>query len=103
MSFDNISPAIVIVCYILCEIAKKTFVKSDNAKKMLPVICACLGIAAGVIIYIINPELLGSSNILDAITAGGLSGLAATGCNQIYKKVGKFKGEIQDDENSSDM
>lgn len=93
MDFNNVSPAIVIVIYILCEIAKKTFLKSDEGRKLIPLICAGLGIVAAVALFFVYPEGLGASNVLEAITTGALSGMAATGCNQLYKKFSKFNGE----------
>lgn len=32
------------------------------------------------------------SNVLEAIAMGGLSGFAATGCNQLYKKYSRYNG-----------
>lgn len=94
MNFDNVSPAIVIIAYVLCEVAKVTFMKSKKARKLLPVLATTLGIIAGVLLYFFYPQGIGSFNILEAIATGGLSGLAATGCNQLYNKIRKFKGEI---------
>lgn len=93
MNFDFVIPGIVVSCYIAVEIAKKLFLKTDEARQLIPVVCAIIGVIICLVLYFIDPNIIGCYTILDAIAAGGLSGFAATGCNQLYKQIRKYKGE----------
>ena len=90
--FSAITPAIVIVTFIVAELLKTlVFKNNDKGKSLLPVLCATLGILIATIVYNFWPDMVDYTNALDAITSGGVSGLAATGCNQLYKQLAKFK------------
>lgn len=103
MNFDNVLPGLVIATYILVEICKALFLKTDKSRKHIPLIAAIIGVACAVVIFIFWPELIYCSNILEAIAIGGMSGFAATGCNQLYKKYTKYKGEtVAEDVTPSD-
>lgn len=77
-----IIPTLTIICYLIVEVFK-LFVK----KKHLPVISGITGAILGVIAYFITPSLIGGENILTAISIGIISGLGATGSNQILKQI----------------
>ena len=102
MSFDNVLPGLVIATYILVEICKALFLKTDKSRKHIPLIAAVIGVAAAIVIFIFWPDMIYCSNILEAIAMGGMSGFAATGCNQLYKKYSKYKGETVEETTSSD-
>lgn len=102
MSFDNVLPGLVIATYILVEIFKALFLKTDKSRKHIPLIAAVIGVAAAIVIFIFWPDMIYCSNILEAIAMGGMSGFAATGCNQLYKKYSKYKGETVEETTSSD-
>lgn len=74
--------AITVICYLLAQGIKAT--PLDN--KWLPVLC---GIAGGVLgaagLYVMPGYPAG--DIVSAIAVGIVSGLAATGANQIYKQL----------------
>ena len=80
-------PAIVIISYLVTEVFK-LFVK----KKYLPIISGLTGAILGVITYFIAPNLIFKEDIITAIAVGIVSGLAATGSDQVIKKLLK-KGE----------
>lgn len=75
--------AIVVICYLLAEAIKAT--KLDN--KWLPVLCGVFGGALGVVAMYIMPEYP-ASDYITAVAVGIVSGLAATGVNQIGKQLG---------------
>lgn len=78
---------IAIVLYAMSEILKRTVFKSNaDMKAVIPYICAVVGACAAAIIFVINPSIISANNILDAVVMGALSGLLATGANQIYKQ-----------------
>lgn len=74
--------AITVICYLAAECIKATVL--DN--KWLPVICGALGGVLGVVAMFIMPEFPGGDYIT-AVAIGIVSGLAATGANQIGKQL----------------
>lgn len=93
MNFDNVLPGLVVLIYIFAEIAKKTFLKSDKSRNTIPLISAILGVVLAVAIFYLAPDIIFCDNVLEAIAMGGMSGFAATGCNQLYKKYITYKNE----------
>ena len=88
---ESIIPGVVIITYCIAEIAKATVIKSDQQKTMLPILCTIIGGIIGGIMYKFYPSSLPNcTSIIGAITSGAISGMASTGCNQIYRQVKKF-------------
>lgn len=76
--------AITVICYLAAEASKATAI--DN--KWLPVICGVLGGVLGVAAMLIMPEYP-ANDYITAVAVGIVSGLAATGVNQIGKQLNK--------------
>lgn len=76
---------ITVICFMFGQIAKA----SDLDNKWIPIICGLSGALLGVIGMLIMPDFPASDH-LTAIAVGIVSGLAATGINQVYKQL---KGE----------
>lgn len=76
--------AITVIAYLIGEIVKATGL--DN--KWIPVICGVCGGALGVVGMMIMPEFP-ATDYINAVAVGIVSGLAATGANQIVKQLGK--------------
>lgn len=76
--------AISVIAYMMGEISKA--IKLDN--KWIPVICGISGGALGVLGMFIMPEFP-AKDIITALAIGIVSGLAATGANQIVKQLKK--------------
>ena len=76
--------AITVICYLAVEAIKATSL--DN--KWMPVISGLLGAILGVVGMYIMPDYP-ATDVLTAIAVGIVSGLAATGVNQIYKQLSK--------------
>lgn len=76
--------AITVIAYLIGEIVKATGL--DN--KWIPVICGVCGGALGVVGLKIMPEFP-ATDYITAVAVGIVSGLAATGANQIVKQLGK--------------
>ncbi len=74
--------AITIICYLAAECIKATAL--DN--KWLPVICGIMGGALGVAAMFLMPEYP-AKDYITAVAVGIVSGLAATGVNQIGKQM----------------
>ena len=81
-------PSIIIICYLAAQGVKTT--KFDN--KYIPIICGVLGGLLGVLAMFIVPDFP-ANDILTAIAVGIVSGLSATGVNQIYKQLKSEKTE----------
>ncbi|NLT14711.1 MAG: enolase [Clostridiales bacterium] len=74
--------AITVICYLIIEILKTT----PLSRKWLPVISGLLGGVLGVVAMLIMPSYP-ASDYLNAIAIGIVSGLAATGINQVAKQL----------------
>ena len=89
MEFGIASVAgITVICYLAAQAVKAT--NLDN--KWLPVICGVLGGILGVVGLYWIPEDP-AQDIITAIAVGIMSGLAATGVNQVYKQLSGEKTE----------
>ena len=83
---------ILLIVYLLME-GLKTFVfknKDDKRRNMIPTIALFTGAIISIAIYFIWPNMSNSVNPLNAFTSGAISGVVATGSNQIYKKATRF-------------
>lgn len=79
--------AITVICYLMGQGIKMT--PLDN--KWLPVICGILGGVLGLLGLYFMPDFPGTDPIT-SVAIGIVSGLAATGVNQVYKQMmGKKK------------
>ena len=74
--------AITVICLLVAQGIKATSI--DN--KWLPVICGVLGGVLGVVGMYVMPDFP-SNDIITSIAVGIVSGLAATGANQVYKQL----------------
>lgn len=89
MEFGIASVAgITVICYLAAQAVKAT--NLDN--KWIPVICGVLGGILGVVGLYWIPEYP-AQDIITAIAVGIMSGLAATGVNQVYKQLSGEKTE----------
>ena len=85
MDFGIASVAgITVICYLAAMAVKATEV--DN--KWLPVICGVIGAVLGVVGMYYMPGYP-TTDIITAIAIGIVSGLAATGADQVYKQLTK--------------
>lgn len=85
MNFGIASVAgITVICYLAAMAVKATEV--DN--KWLPVICGLIGGILGVVGMFYMPGYP-ATDIITAIAIGIVSGLAATGADQVYKQLTK--------------
>lgn len=88
-------PFIILCVYIITEFLKRNVLK--NKTDSLPPIAAIIGGLIGLILYRWNADYISSTNCIEAATTGMASGLAAVGCNQVYKRFLKFTSTTDDD------
>lgn len=74
--------AIVALVYVLAEFIKAS--PLDN--KWLPPLCGVMGIALGIVCLVVGVPDFPATDPVTAGAVGAVSGLAATGVNQIYKQ-----------------
>lgn len=80
-------PAIVAVCFLIGEIAKK--ISNESINRFVPEICGVSGAILGVLAFFTIPAFIPAENWLTALAVGIVSGFAATGIHQIYKQAKK--------------
>lgn len=73
---------ITVICFLVGQIAKAS--ELDN--KWIPIVCGVAGALLGVLSMLLMPEFP-ASDYLTAAAVGIVSGLAATGANQVYKQL----------------
>ncbi len=76
-------PVIVVICYLVITAIKGT--KIPN--RLYPIISAALGAACALIFHLVCPEFLAAATLANALVTGAVSGLAATGTNQVFKQL----------------
>lgn len=75
--------AITVICYLVAQGVKATPLDS----KWLPVICGAVGAVLGVVAFYTSMPDFPATDVLTAFAVGVVSGLAATGINQVYKQL----------------
>lgn len=75
--------AITVIAYLVGSAVKNT--KLDN--KWIPVICGVVGAILGVVGLATNMPDFPATDYITAIAVGIVSGLAATGVNQLLKQL----------------
>ena len=86
-------PAIGVIVYLIAEIFKVAANGRESWLKFIPVLCGVLGGALGIAGWLFVPGYIPAENIFTAAAIGIISGLAATGINQVYKQLTKDKEE----------
>lgn len=74
--------AITVLCYLFGEIAKCLV---DN--KWIPIVCGASGLILGIVAFLLGIPDFPAQDLLTAAAVGVVSGLAATGVNQIGKQL----------------
>ena len=77
-------PAIVVISYMITEVFK---VFIDN--KYLPIVAGISGGLLGALSFVLQIDIMPATDIISALAIGIISGLAATGSNQIIKQLKK--------------
>ena len=96
--------AITVICFLIGQLVKALPV--DN--KWIPIIVGFCGAILGVVGSYVMPDFP-AGDILTAIAVGIVSGLSATGANQIYKQLtkeqmdGSFDREQLEEMNEDDL
>lgn len=95
-------PFIILTVYLIVWFLKKLVLKTDKQRQSLPPIAMIMGGTIAVLLFYFMPETVEFANIIEALTTGMSSGLAAVGCNQIYKQWQKFRTADYEEPNSDE-
>ena len=83
-------PIIVVCCYIIGEVYKIIFNNNQKTYKYIPILMAIVGGILGVIMYLTNKDMIFNAiNVWISLEIGIVSGVSATGTNQIIKQIFK--------------
>lgn len=77
--------AIIVICYLIGMTAKAS--KLDN--KWIPIICGVSGGVIGALALLFGMPDFPANDYFTATAVGIMSGLTATGINQVTKQMGK--------------
>ncbi|BAK98526.1 hypothetical protein OBV_13280 [Oscillibacter valericigenes Sjm18-20] len=78
--------AITVICYLVGLVVKATPCNNDQ---YIPIACGAVGGILGLVALYTGLPQFPASDPLTAISVGIVSGLAATGINQVYKQLTK--------------
>lgn len=87
------SPAITVICFLAAEILKRFPLEN----KWIPVVCGCLGGLLGLCAACFFPDYP-DENLYAAMSVGIISGFAATGVHQMYKRLVSVKEQPSEKE-----
>lgn len=76
--------AITVICFLIGQVVKASGL--DN--KWIPITCGISGALLGVLGLFMMPDFP-ATDYITALAVGIVSGLAATGINQVYKQMSK--------------
>lgn len=89
---------IIIIIYLLAELTKKIMVKTkkEEYRDLIPHICLIIGGLIAIILLYTYPKALSEAidDPIQAFICGALSGVGATGSNQLFARTVKFKNTI---------
>jgi ABC-type maltose transport system permease subunit len=80
-------PVITALVYAAMALYKYAFTGKEKAIRLIPVIGTLLGTVLGIVIFYAIPQITVGDNVITALLAGGASGAAATGADQIIKQL----------------
>ena len=88
MDFGIASVAgITVICYLVAQVVKATALNN----KWLPILCGAAGAVLGMVGLYTMPGFP-AEDVVTAAAVGIVSGLAATGANQVYKQLSAKEG-----------
>lgn len=101
MGLGIASVAAITVLAYMAGLFWKTSSALDD--KWIPCICGVVGGILGAVAYAIKMPDFPASDVINATAIGVVSGLAATGINQLYKQFKKSKvSDVQESEDSEE-
>lgn len=84
-------PAIVAAVYTIIDLIKTAVGDIEKFKRFIPLASTALGAIIGIVLFFVEPGIIGAPSFLTALVIGAASGLTATGTNQVIKQLTKGK------------
>lgn len=84
---------ITILCYLIAEFIKVSRINN----KWIPITCLSVGGVLGIVGLYIIPDFP-ADNVMSAVAVGIVSGGAATGINQTFKKLSNYSVQSKNEE-----
>ena len=81
--------AIIVICYLIGMVVKATALDS----KWIPIICGVCGGIIGALALAFHMPDFPAEDYFTAVAVGIMSGLTATGVNQIFKQMSRVREE----------
>lgn len=78
-------PVVAVVVYCVCYVIKHT--AGDAADRYIPLVAAVLGVVCSAVIAVAGS--IDTTNVVEVVAQGLVSGLAATGVWEFWKQSGK--------------
>lgn len=92
-------PTIMTCVYAIIAAITKATGESERFKRFIPLTALGVGGLIGFLSYYFMPDMIVAENAVASMVVGGMSGLAATGGDQIIKQ---FKKSDSDDEKTDE-
>lgn len=96
-------PSIALIVYWVVEILKYVLHNNEKFSRLIPVLAVVLGAVFGIVAFYAAPQIMPATDLFSAIIIGGASGMSATGVNQIYKQLSKYKTEDSGNGNGNNI
>lgn len=76
--------AITVICYLVGLIVKATPFQNNQ---LIPIVCGVVGLILGLVCFFAGLDVLPAADPVSAAAVGVVSGLAATGIDQVKKQL----------------
>lgn len=76
--------AITVICYLVGLIVKATPFQNNQ---LIPIVCGGVGLILGLVCFFAGLDVLPAADPVSAAAVGVVSGLAATGIDQVKKQL----------------
>lgn len=76
--------AITVICYLVGLIVKATPFQNNQ---LIPIVCGVVGLILGLVCFFAGLDVLPATDPVSAAAVGVVSGLAATGIDQVKKQL----------------
>lgn len=96
-------PVIVVIVYVFMAIYRKIVEgKAEVWTNLIPLWAGLLGAVLGIVGYWAAPDLIPADNFVVALAVGLVSGLGATGINQVGKQLKKLDTTVSSSGTAAD-
>lgn len=88
-------PTVMTCIYAIIAAISKATGENEKFKRFIPLIAMGIGCLIGLLAYYFMPDMIVAENAVASMVVGGMSGLAATGGDQIIKQFKKSDSDSE--------